>query len=203
MDCGPAALKSLLEGFGIQVGYGRLREACQTDVDGTSIDSLEEVAVQLGLRAEQVMVPRDHLLMASAKILPCLLVVRLADGNTHFVVAWRRIGPWIEVMDPATGRRWPMRSSFLAECYEHLHRVPAAAWRQWVASDEFRQPLFERLGEIGASAKQAEELWRQAVADPTFLGIASLDAATRMTRALVGRSIAITKIPGEIITIKR
>jgi ABC-type bacteriocin/lantibiotic exporter with double-glycine peptidase domain len=31
MDCGPAALKCLLEGFGIPVSYGRLREACQTE----------------------------------------------------------------------------------------------------------------------------------------------------------------------------
>ena len=36
-----------MEGFGISVSYGRLREACQTDVDGTSIDTLEDVAVQL------------------------------------------------------------------------------------------------------------------------------------------------------------
>ena len=63
MDCGPAALKCLLEGFGISVGYGRLREACQTDVDGTSIDTLEAIAVQLGLEAEQVMLPVDHLLV--------------------------------------------------------------------------------------------------------------------------------------------
>jgi hypothetical protein len=27
MDCGPAALKCLLEGFGIAVSYGRQREA--------------------------------------------------------------------------------------------------------------------------------------------------------------------------------
>ena len=39
MDCGPASLKALLEGFHIRTSYGRLREACQTDVDGTSIDT--------------------------------------------------------------------------------------------------------------------------------------------------------------------
>ena len=27
MDCGPAALKSISEGFGIPISYGRLREA--------------------------------------------------------------------------------------------------------------------------------------------------------------------------------
>ena len=67
MDCGPASLKCLLEGFGISVSYGRLREACQTDVDGTSIDTMEEVAVQLGLDAEQVMIPTDHVLLPDAR----------------------------------------------------------------------------------------------------------------------------------------
>ena len=55
MDCGPAALKCLLEGHGIPVSYGRLREACQTSVDGTSIDTIEAVANHLGLAAEQVL----------------------------------------------------------------------------------------------------------------------------------------------------
>ena len=63
MDCGPAALKCLLEGFGVSVSYGRLREACQTSVDGTSIDTLETLAQSLGLDAEQVMMPVDHLLL--------------------------------------------------------------------------------------------------------------------------------------------
>ena len=87
MDCGPAALKCLLEGFGIAVSYGRLREACQTDVDGTSIDTLEEVAVQLGLEAEQVMLPVDHVLLPEAQALPAIAIVRLPSGVTHFVVA--------------------------------------------------------------------------------------------------------------------
>jgi ABC-type bacteriocin/lantibiotic exporter with double-glycine peptidase domain len=69
---------------------GRLREACQTDVDGTSIDTIEEAAVQLGLEAEQVIVPVDHLLLPEATALPAIVVVRMASGFTHFVVAWRR-----------------------------------------------------------------------------------------------------------------
>jgi ABC-type bacteriocin/lantibiotic exporter with double-glycine peptidase domain len=105
MDCGPAALKCLLEGFGIAVSYGRLREACQTDVDGTSIDTLEEAAVQLGLEAEQMMLPVDHLLLPEAQALPALVVVQLPGGATHFVVAWRRHGRVVQLMDPGTGRR--------------------------------------------------------------------------------------------------
>ncbi len=86
MDCGPAALKCLLEGFGVPVSYGRLREACQTGVDGTSIDTLEVVARQLGLAAEQVMLPMDHLALPEAQALPAMVVVHHKDGSTHFVV---------------------------------------------------------------------------------------------------------------------
>ena len=92
MDCGPASLKALLEGFGIHASYGRLREACQTSVDGTSIDALEETAIALGLDASQIMAPADHLVLPESAMLPALVVVRLPNGATHFVVVWRRIG---------------------------------------------------------------------------------------------------------------
>src|SRR5437016_111516 len=74
LDCGPAALKALLAGFRIPVNYARLREACQTDVDGTSIDTLEELAKQLGLHAEQTMLPPEHLFLQA---LPALVIIRM------------------------------------------------------------------------------------------------------------------------------
>ncbi|MEM8933968.1 MAG: cysteine peptidase family C39 domain-containing protein, partial [Acidobacteriota bacterium] len=185
MDCGPAALKALLEGHGIHVAYGRLREACQTDVDGTSIDSLEVVARQLGLDAEQVMLPSDHLLVPSANALPALLVVRLATGATHFVVAWRKLGPWVEVMDPATGRRFLTRRRFLAQVYRHRHTVPADAWREWAGTDEHCEPLGERLGRVGVSTTDSAALIEAARDEPSWRSIAALDAATRMSRELL------------------
>jgi predicted double-glycine peptidase len=149
MDCGPASLKSLLEGFGIHVSYGRLREACQTDLDGTSIDTLEEVANQLGLNAEQVMVPADHLLIPEARALPAIVVVSLPNGVTHFVVVWRRYGDLVEVMDPGVGRRWVRTDELLASLYRHAMPVPAAAWRDWAGTPEFIEPLRARLAGPG------------------------------------------------------
>ncbi|HEU4455141.1 MAG TPA: cysteine peptidase family C39 domain-containing protein, partial [Longimicrobium sp.] len=102
LDCGPAALKALAEGFGIPVSYGRLREACQTGVDGTSIGAVESVARVLGLDAEEVMLPADHLLLPEANALPAVVVIRNPGGLTHFVVAWRAAGGRVQVMDPAT-----------------------------------------------------------------------------------------------------
>jgi hypothetical protein len=52
------------------------------------------------------MLPVDHVLLPEAQALPALVVVRHPNGVTHFVVAWRRHGPVVQVMDPATGRRW-------------------------------------------------------------------------------------------------
>jgi ABC-type bacteriocin/lantibiotic exporter with double-glycine peptidase domain len=182
MDCGPATLKCLLEGYGVHASYGRLREACQTDVDGTSIDAIEEMAAQVGLHAEQVMLPVDHILLAEAQTLPAIVVVRLPDGGNHFVVLWRRYGSLVQIMDPATGRRWLTAKRFLEDVYVHSMPVPAADWREWAGSKLSVESLRGRMGTLGVSRSA---LLDRALADPGWRGIAALDAAVRMTGALV------------------
>src|SRR6266516_383848 len=127
MGWGPAALKGLFGGFGIYLSYGRLREACQTDVDGTSIDTLESVAQQLGLEASQLLMLADLLLLGRS-CLPSIVVIRLPDGGTHFVVLWRVLGPVVQVMDPRSGRVWISRRQFLDSLYIHEQIVPRADW---------------------------------------------------------------------------
>ncbi|HEV7668419.1 MAG TPA: ATP-binding cassette domain-containing protein [Thermoanaerobaculia bacterium] len=185
MDCGPAALKSLLEGFGIPVSYGRLREACQIDLDGTSIDTMEEVAVQLGLEAEQVMVPLDHLLLPEARCLPALVVVRQPNGVTHFVVVWRRHGGFLQLMDPATGRRWPTVGRFLDDVHLHRMNVPAAGWREWAGSEEFVGTLKARLGRLGIPPSGIAQALEEAMADPSWRSLALFDAVARMVSSVV------------------
>ncbi|HTW89520.1 MAG TPA: cysteine peptidase family C39 domain-containing protein [Candidatus Binataceae bacterium] len=181
MDCGPAALKSLLEGFGIPINYGRLREACQTGVDGTSIDTIEDVANQLGLEAEQIMLPRDHVLLDEARALPAIAVVVLANGITHFVVIWRRFGRFVELMDPAVGRRWVSTERFLSDLYVHAQRVDPEAWREYAGSDDFLSPLRGRLRAIGIQDDRAVSA---ALADRGWRSLAALDAAVRMLASL-------------------
>lgn len=190
MDCGPASLKCLLEGFGISVSYDRLREACQTDVDGTSIDTIEEAAVLLGLEAEQIMVPVDHVLLAEARTLPCVAVVRLPNGNTHFVVAWRYHRGLVQVMDPATGRRWPGTRRFLDEIYVHTRSVPAGAWREWAASEESMGALRRRLTNLGVSERFVTRIVNASLEDPAWRSVAALEAALQMT-ASIARSGAL------------
>jgi len=185
MDCGPASLKAILEGWGIGVSYGRLREACQTDVDGTSIDTLEDVGAQLGLVTEQIMVPVDHLLLKSANTFPAIVVVMHPSGVTHFVIAWRKHGNFVQLMDPAIGRRWVSCRHFLNELYVHRLPVPAADWREWAGSNEFLNPLRERLAQLNISSATQTRLIEQATTDSTWRGLAALDATTRMLAAIV------------------
>jgi ABC-type bacteriocin/lantibiotic exporter with double-glycine peptidase domain len=184
MDCGPAALASLLDGFGIGISYGRLREACQTAVDGTSIDRLEMLAVSLGLDAEQIMLPVDHLLLPEAEALPAIVLVKTPSGLTHFVVAWRAHEAFVQVMDPARGRRWVRRASFLESVHRHEMAVPAGAFRDWAASAGFSGPLARRLRTLGVGDPDAQIA--RALEDPGWSAIAALDAAARTAAVLVG-----------------
>ncbi len=184
MDCGPAVLKCLLSGYGIAINYGRLREACQTDLDGTSIDTLEGVANRLGLIAEQVMLPADQVLLPESKALPAILIIRLPDGATHFVLIWRRHGSLVQIMDPAIGRRWISTRQLIREMYIHRQKVPAGDWREWAVSAETLSPLRRHLRQLGL-AGEADRIIERATSTPGWRAIAQLDAIVRLVHSLV------------------
>ena len=188
MDCGPATLKCLLEGFHIPVSYGRLREACQTDVDGTSIDTLEDIANQLGVPVEQISIPVDHVFLPAAAALPAIVVTRHRDGAPHFVVVWRRHGAWLQVMDPSIGRRWVRCDTFAGEIYHHTQHVSAHDWREWAASSDALDPLRARLSALGAGAADAQALIGKALADKGWFAMGVLDASTRLVQSVVKAS---------------
>jgi ABC-type bacteriocin/lantibiotic exporter with double-glycine peptidase domain len=184
MDCGPATLKCLLNGFGLHASYGRLREACQTDVDGTSIDTLEDLANDAGLIAEQILLPVDHVAASSDFVLPAIVVVRQPGGLLHFVVAWRRHGPVVQIMDPGTGRRWPTRQGFADEIFAHTMSLAASTWRQWAGSDLFQHGLRTRAKICGINRRAIGAAIDEASADSTWRSFATLDAALRMIDGL-------------------
>lgn len=189
MDCGPAALKALMEGFGLSASYGRLREACHTEVDGTSIDTIEEIAVRLGLDASQVMVPLDHLLLPEAGVLPCLVVVQMEGSGNHFVVAWRRHGAWLQVMDPGIGRRWVRISQFLQEVYRHQQQLPGEAWAEWAKGEGMIGPLRARMRNAGVEKERGEELIAKAIAAEGWEKLGALDAAVNLAQSLKAPSL--------------
>jgi ABC-type bacteriocin/lantibiotic exporter with double-glycine peptidase domain len=184
MDCGPAALTCLLRGFDLPASYTAIQQACQTDLDGASINTVEEIAVALGLDAEQIMLPIDHLLRDPARALPAIVVV-MRENTTHFVVVWRRHGRFVQIMDPARGRRWLREDALRDELYLHQQTVPATAWRDWAVSREFLGSLVARLDALRVAQPARDRMVRAAAADPSWRSLALLDAATRMVTDLV------------------
>jgi ABC-type bacteriocin/lantibiotic exporter with double-glycine peptidase domain len=172
MDCGPAALKSLFGGYGVYLSYGRLREACQTDVDGTSIDTLESVAQEMGLDARQALVPADTLFLKNSSYLPAIVVVMMPGGGRHFVVVWAVKGNLIQLMDPAVGRVWVDRRRFLMSIYMHEQKVSRSSWEEWSESSEFTSGIEQRISAL----KIVLRMWADR---------AHLDAALRLARCLV------------------
>jgi len=183
MDCGPATLKSLLSGFGIKTSYGRLREACHTSVDGTSIDTLEDLTNSLGLVADQEMMPVEHVLSREADCLPALVVTSLPSGLTHFVVAWRTLGPLVQIMDPGRGRRWMKRSALERELYVHESEVSAGDVSQWLTSPAFVNPLRAQMQQL-LGHRIASRILEETLPDG-WEALAVVDAALRTTLRLI------------------
>ncbi|RKG82050.1 ATP-binding cassette domain-containing protein [Corallococcus exercitus] len=188
MDCGPAALKSLLGGLGVFLHYGHLREVCQTTVDGTSIDTLETICLHLGLQASQHVVPLDHLFQRDVDHFPALLVTRLPSGAPHFIVVWNRVGGFLQVMDPGSGRRWVHARQLAEDAYLHTLAVGAMDWKTLALAAGFEAATRGRLRRLGATPQEADRLLARAVDDASWYPMASLDAATRMVTSLGGTS---------------
>ena len=185
MDCGPAALKSVLEGFRISANYENLRTACQTDVSGTSIDTIEDIACQLGLDAEQVIIQSDHLLLSETKALPAIVVVYLPDGFTHFVVVWNTFGKMVQVMDPTVGRLWIPKTRFLQTIYPYKHVVDTKTWHEYTKTNFFSKPLQRRMLDLKIKPIEIDSLIREAQTCDDWRKMATLDASVRVLQTIV------------------
>jgi len=187
MDCGPAALEALAAGFSMELDSTRLREACQTSTSGTSIDAIEEVALGLGLDAVQTMVPVDYVGEPGSLTLPALAIVRLESGNHHMVVLWRRHGGHLQIMDPATGRRWPRLEALRGQLLSHTHQVDADDLCDYLRGAG-AEPLCRRLESLGFARQRAIEL-QAAMGVRGWFSCSALDAAARLVRDFVAAGV--------------
>ena len=129
------------------------------------------------------MVPVDHVFATPRPLLPAVAAIRPPGGGTHFVVLWRRLGPWVQVMDPAMGRRWMTQRAVARNLFIHTIPVPAAEWREWAGTGEFTESLRFRLDELGIP--DAQQRLTEVLSDPDWRPVALLDAATRAVNAVV------------------
>ena len=180
-DNGPAILRALLLGFGIDVPTSSLRSRLNTDETGTSIDDVEAVAIQLGLRVDQQLVPAEHVTLVTSRhrLLPAIGIVN-GEGSEglRFLLIWRAKGDKVQVMDTKKGSFWLTKDELKIRLYRHDISVPKDAWTEYSVSVAFLDPIRQRILDLGASNHQATTLTRRAQ-DVPGCGPAALDAVAR------------------------
>lgn len=180
MDCGVASLTTFLAGYGIDANYERLRAACQTSVDGTSIDALEDIANDLGIEAVQHLVPAQYLGEALEGRLPAIAITSVLGQPPHFVVVWRRFGPWLQVMDPASGRMWTTPAKFAQELLAPSIPLEEDVFFEWFQTSAYKGVL-RRLAVKLLSGPVANFALAELDNPKSPESLAAIDSALRMT----------------------
>jgi ATP-binding cassette subfamily B protein len=140
MDCGPAALLSVLRYHGGDASLVQVREAAATDATGASLLTLSNAAQSLGFTARGVSGTYEQLREAK---LPCIAHVVLETGLQHFVVVYEANAGKVVVGDPATGLRdmpraefeviWKSHAALLLEPGTALTSAPPEHWLRWLS----------------------------------------------------------------------
>lgn len=105
MDCGAACLAMVCRHFGRNVSLARIRQVANTGLDGTSLKSIRNAGISLGLATRAVKSPKSKLAE-----MPVPAIVHW-DGN-HWVVLLDVDKRSVLVADPAIGLRRLPRSEF-------------------------------------------------------------------------------------------
>jgi ATP-binding cassette subfamily B protein len=176
-----AALRAVFQAYGIAFDAAALEAECKVDdEDGASIDDIEDVAFKHGLEAVQVILPPEHVLLDEAGVLPVIVIVTAPDETERFIVAWRRDGDRVLVMDPIDGKKWVSRADLEKSLYVHEMTMAANEWQEATAAPGFRDGLRARMVALGVTRPQAQALIEQASAEPGWRGASALDAAIRV-----------------------
>ncbi|MBQ6840623.1 MAG: peptidase domain-containing ABC transporter [Bacilli bacterium] len=100
-DCGPCALKSIVEYYGGYVSLERIREHAYTNQEGTSVYHLTKAAEKYGFDA----IAKKYLDNQIPNIiLPAIVHIRYENGMTHYMVLYKVTKDKVILMDPAKGK---------------------------------------------------------------------------------------------------
>lgn len=141
IDCGPAALLSVLRHHGGDASLVQVRELARTDARGSTMLSLVQAAETLGFEASGAQGEYDDL---RKETMPCIAHVVVDERLNHFVVVYRIEEDGVLLGDPARGRVrmpraefekiWKTRSVVLLQprAGERLMSVRAPHWGEWI-----------------------------------------------------------------------
>ena len=100
-DCGPCALKSIIEYYKGYVPLEKIKEDCYTSNEGTTVYHLTEAAKKYGFDAVAKRIDGfDNKELA----LPIIVHIKYSNGLTHFMALYSIKNNKMVLMDPAKGK---------------------------------------------------------------------------------------------------
>lgn len=176
MDCGPAALLSVLRYWGGDAPFSEIRETAGTDVSGTPFIGLLRAAAKVGFQPRGVSGTYEALIGEKC---PCIAHLILEDGTHHYLVCERVDEGGVMTGDPMEGRRWMPREEFellwktraliLLEPGDCLRADPPPPWPVWFAPYLLKEPIWFvqslYLGGVGTLLGIATALFIQHLID--------------------------------------
>ena len=146
LDCGPAALLSILRCHGGNTTLVHARQLCHTDARGSTMLDLVRAAESMGFHATGASGSFADL---AKETMPCIAHVVLEEGLQHFLVIYRIKKGRLYVGDPGKGRYtlsqsefekiWQHRAVILLQPAGPLLTQPSPSWLRWIASYLARQ----------------------------------------------------------------
>ena len=109
LDCGPAALLSVLRYYRGDTTLVHARQLCRTDIQGTTMLDMVQAAREMGFVAYGARGSFDEL---AREKMPCIAHILLPEGVNHFLVIYKIKGDRLFVGDPGKGRYYLSRSDF-------------------------------------------------------------------------------------------
>lgn len=139
IDCGPAALLSVLKYYGGDSSIVHLREQTDTDASGTNMLGLVKAAEKLGFQAYGATGEYEDL---RKEKMPCIAHVILDNRLQHFVVIYKIDASGVLLGDPGKGlykltkaeflEIWRQKAVVLLKPGEALHRQAPPHWFKWI-----------------------------------------------------------------------
>lgn len=141
LDCGPAALLSVLRYYGGDASLVHLRDLCATDIHGTTMLDMVRAAEKIGFRSQGATGSFSDL---AREQMPCIAHVVLPGGLQHFLVIYKITGKRLFIGDPGKGKYRLAQTEFEKIWTQHavilltpngclLHK-PGQSWLKWIWS---------------------------------------------------------------------
>ena len=145
-DCAAACVASVCAHYGLRLPLLRIREACGTGPDGTSLQGIIDACGRLGMDAAGLRAKEKHITDLQEAVKPVILHLRKKNGWLHYVVLYALDDSTATVMDPEDGEIHRMSPADLEEEWSGF--IVALAPSPSFQKGDRRTPVLARFKEI-------------------------------------------------------